>query len=81
MPSSRSRLTLIGAAVLATVLVAGGTLAVLRPWEGEACPPHAEHPEWTVARHWNESLLGAIRRALPAPRTRCGESARRGRSL
>lgn len=67
MPSSRSRLTFIGAGVLALVLVAGGTLAVLRPWDGESCPPHAEHPEWTVARHWNEALLGAIRRALPAP--------------
>jgi hypothetical protein len=57
----------VGAAVLAAVLVAGGTLAVLRPWDGRSCPPHADHPEWTVARHWNEALLGAIRRALPAP--------------
>ena len=67
MPSSRSRLTLVGAAMLAVILVAGGTLAVLRPWDGRSCPPHAEHPEWTVARHWNEALLVAIRRALPAP--------------
>ena len=30
-------------------------------------PPAAEHPEWTVARRWNEALLDAIRRALPNP--------------
>jgi hypothetical protein len=60
-------LTLVGAALLAVVLVAGGTVAALRPWEGRSCPPSAVHPEWTVARQWNEALLGAIRRALPAP--------------
>src|SRR5579864_9180437 len=31
------------------------------------CPPPAEHPEWSVARRWDEALLDAIRRALPAP--------------
>ena len=30
-------------------------------------PPPLEHPEWSVARRWNEALLDAIRRALPAP--------------
>jgi hypothetical protein len=32
-----------------------------------ACPPPAEHPEWSVARRWNEALLNAIRRDTPAP--------------
>ena len=52
--------------VVAVSLVAAGLLAV-RPWQGPACPPAAEHPEWTVARRWDEALLDAIRRALPNP--------------
>jgi hypothetical protein len=31
-----------------------------------ACPSDLD-PDWSVARHWNEQLLGAIRRALPNP--------------
>src|SRR5437016_14325088 len=27
----------------------------------------ASHPEWSVARRWDEAMLDAIRRALPAP--------------
>jgi hypothetical protein len=27
----------------------------------------ADHPEWSVARRWDEALLDAIRRAVPAP--------------
>ena len=30
-------------------------------------PARAEHPEWSVARRWDEALLDAIRRALPNP--------------
>ena len=30
------------------------------------CVP-ADHPEWSVARRWDEALLDAIRRALPNP--------------
>jgi hypothetical protein len=32
-----------------------------------SCTPTAEHPEWSVARRWDEVLLDAIRRDLPAP--------------
>ena len=32
-----------------------------------APPGRAEHPEWSVARRWDEALLDAIRRALPNP--------------
>ena len=55
-------------AVGATVLV-GGALAVVRPWEPTTPParPIATHPEWSVARRWDEALLDAIRRALPNP--------------
>jgi len=31
-----------------------------------ACTP-SDHPEWSVARRWDEALLDAIRRALPNP--------------
>ena len=55
------------AALAAIVLVVGGVLLV-RPWSSEPpCPPMAEHPEWSVARRWDEALLDAIRRALPNP--------------
>ena len=64
---SRRQATLV-VALLAIALVAGGLIAVARPWEqAPACPPIAEHPEWSVARRWDEALLGAIRRALPNP--------------
>jgi hypothetical protein len=42
-------------------------LAVARPWSSPSCPPAANHPEWSVARRWDEATLDAIRRALPAP--------------
>ncbi|MBV9132585.1 MAG: vanadium-dependent haloperoxidase, partial [Chloroflexi bacterium] len=31
------------------------------------CPPPTDHPQWSVARRWDEALLDAVRRALPAP--------------
>ena len=55
--------TLVGAA-----LILGGLVVVVRPWEQEPnCPPIADHPEWSVARRWDEALLDAVRRALPNP--------------
>ena len=67
LPSVRSRRFVVVALVTAIVVVAG-TLAVTRPWQaGRECPPMTDHPEWSVARRWDEALLGAIRRALPAP--------------
>ena len=48
-------------------MIAVALLAV-RPWgQKPACPPPANHPEWSVARRWDEALLDAIRRALPNP--------------
>jgi uncharacterized protein DUF6851 len=48
------------------LVVAG--LVVVQPWnQAPKCPPVANHPEWSVARRWNEATLDAIRRALPAP--------------
>jgi hypothetical protein len=67
---TRSRRYRLAALVLALVVIGGmaSFAAVVRPWESDStCPPVAEHPEWTVARRWDEALLDAIRRALPNP--------------
>src|SRR5829696_966598 len=57
----------IAAAFLAVAVTAAG-LAVARPWSGQpSCPAPVEHPEWSVARRWDEALLDAIRRSLPNP--------------
>ena len=64
---SRARIALAGL-VVTVVVVVGIGLAVTRPWaSASACAPIAAHPEWSVARRWDEALLDAIRRALPAP--------------
>jgi hypothetical protein len=64
------------AAALAVVLIVGavaaGGLAYVKPWAPNAtptpsCAAPASHPEWSVARRWDEALLDAIRRALPNP--------------
>ena len=59
----------VGAAILIVALVGVGALAaVARPWESEpSCTAAIQHPEWSVARRWDEALLDAIRRALPNP--------------
>ena len=70
MPARRSRRRKVLAAVagLAVVGVFGIALVVARPWvQAPTCPPVANHPEWSVARRWDEALLDSIRRALPAP--------------
>lgn len=66
----RVRPVQVAAAVVAIVTIVGVVTfaAVWRPWEARpTCPPVANHPEWSVARRWDEALLDAIRRALPAP--------------
>lgn len=64
----RRRVAAILVAAVAIVAVVGSGLVVVRPWEqAPTCPPAAVHPEWSVARRWDEALLDAIRRALPAP--------------
>ena len=57
------------AAGAVTVLVAGSVTAFLFSSAAQTprCPAVQRHPEWSVARRWDESLLDAIRRALPAP--------------
>jgi hypothetical protein len=66
----RRRVALIVAAALAVIVLAVGGLLAARPWQGSpptASPPIAAHPQWSVARAWDEALLDAIRRALPNP--------------
>jgi hypothetical protein len=63
------RIQVAAAIVTITAIVGVVTFAaVWRPWETRpTCPAIANHPEWSVARRWDEALLDAIRRALPAP--------------
>ena len=54
--------------LLTSVVGIGSFVAISRPWEGRpTCTAAIEHPDWSVARRWDEALLDAIRRALPNP--------------
>ena len=67
---SRFRRGRVVAGVLAMIAVAavGIGLVAVKPWvTTPSCPPIADYPDWSVARRWDEALLDAIRRALPAP--------------
>lgn len=69
-PARRGRraLVLAAVAVIAIALVGGGVLVANRLSSPTvSCPPIATHPEWSVARRWDEAMLDAIRRALPNP--------------
>jgi hypothetical protein len=76
MLAIRARRKLAGVAVAVIVLATAGVGAVaVHPWDqaprtgGQArsCSATLSHPEWSVARRWDEALLDAIRRALPNP--------------
>jgi hypothetical protein len=70
LPPRRKRRPLLVAAGIAAAGIALvlAVVVVVRPWPSTtACPPIANHPEWSVARRWDEALLDAIRRALPNP--------------
>ena len=67
MPTRRTTTMMRATGLLGVVLIVGG-LIIVRPWSREPqCPPMANHPEWSVARRWDEALLDAVRRALPNP--------------
>lgn len=57
----------LAVAALAVVVVGGGLAVTRLTAPSPSCPAVAEHPEWSVARRWDEALLGAIRRSLPNP--------------
>lgn len=66
MASRSRRARTILALVAVVAITSGGAFAYNRLTE-PACPAPASHPEWSVARRWDEALLDAIRRALPNP--------------
>jgi hypothetical protein len=59
-------MALVGALVGVAVVV-GGLVVVNRSPGEPACVRVAGPVGWSVARRWDEALLNAIRRALPAP--------------
>ena len=67
MSRGRSVRFAIVAAVIVAVAAGGGLLASRLISPSPSCPAMASHPEWTVARRWDEALLDAIRRSLPNP--------------
>jgi hypothetical protein len=68
MAGHRFRWAAFATVLAVAVLVIGGVMAVIRPWgAARDCPTDPINPEWSVARRWDEALLGAIRRAVPAP--------------
>jgi hypothetical protein len=52
---------------LIVAVAAGGAVVARQVASTPRCPPIVDHPDWSVARRWDEALLDAIRRALPAP--------------
>ena len=67
MATIGSKRRVVIGALAAIVLVGAGLVVAVRPWEAPKCPVAANHPEWSVARRWDEALLDAIRRSLPNP--------------
>lgn len=52
---------------IGVVVVAIGVVLIGGRLRSPACSPTTSHPEWSVARQWDEAVLDAIRRDLPAP--------------
>jgi hypothetical protein len=67
MPRGRSIRFAIAVVGLVAVVTGGGFLASRLVAPSTSCAAIASHPDWTVARRWDEALLDAIRRALPNP--------------
>jgi hypothetical protein len=61
------RLAIAAIAVLGVAALAVGLVVALPRTRMPSCAPIAAHPDWSVARRWDEALLDAIRRALPNP--------------
>lgn len=64
--------TAIALGVGAAVALGAATTAVVTTLRDDqetasACVRTVEHPQWSVARQWNEAVLAAIRNDFPAP--------------
>jgi hypothetical protein len=64
MTRSKAVVGLLAIVVTVGIVAAGVSRVIPTP---NRCPAVASHPEWSVARRWDEALLDAIRRALPNP--------------
>ena len=67
MPRVRSTRVAVVVVGLAVVVAVGGLVVSRLITPSTSCPAIAENADWSVARRWDESLLDAIRRALPNP--------------
>ncbi|MCP3976690.1 MAG: vanadium-dependent haloperoxidase [bacterium] len=67
MMPPRSRTPAIVAGALVGVLLGAGAFALFRSNGDVDCTPTTDLAAKSVARHWNEALLDAVRRDLPAP--------------
>ena len=67
MVTGRARWAVPVLALALLLMVTGGIAVVLPRSQVVACARPTDHPDWSVARRWDEALLDAIRRALPAP--------------
>jgi uncharacterized protein DUF6851/vanadium-dependent haloperoxidase-like protein len=63
---TRSKAVYGALAVVVAIALVAGVATRLAP-APPRCPAAASHPDWSVARRWDEALLDAIRRALPNP--------------
>ena len=56
-----------GIVTIGAVAVVGAVVAQRDDGASSECVRSVEHPEWSVARQWNEAVLAAIRNDFPAP--------------
>ena len=63
---TRSRAVVGAVAVVVAIGLVAGAVGRFVP-SPPRCAAVGNHPEWSVARRWDEALLDAIRRALPNP--------------
>lgn len=67
MPTARSRAPFVAGGVVVAIVL-GVAAFLLTTSDGDpTCAPIETNPQWSVARRWDEAVLNAVRRDLPAP--------------